>query len=66
MKRDRPKATVAELVRDFRVDEEEGMDADSKLENKSNNVVKLNLADALSSMKKQPSIINSKPDKNMS
>lgn len=45
VRKDRPKATVADLVRDFRVDEEEGMDADTKLENKITNVSKLNIAD---------------------
>jgi hypothetical protein len=51
VKKDRPKATVAELMRDFRVDEEEGMDPDSNLENKSANLNKIALADQLSAIK---------------
>ncbi len=68
VKKDRPKVTAAELMRDFRVDEEEGMDSDTKLESKSANHIKLALADQLSSMKlpKDKTINTPKPNINMS
>jgi len=50
-KRDIPKAQVAELLRDFRIDEEEGMLGDPRLEDKSINQDKRQKADALAKLK---------------
>jgi hypothetical protein len=44
-KKDVPKVHVAELVRDFRIDEEDGMLPDPKLEAKDINIDKRNLVD---------------------
>ena len=41
VKKDRPKANFADLIRDFRVDEEEGMQADPRMEAKDKNADKL-------------------------
>ena len=45
MKKDIPKTDYAELVRDFRIDEEEGMERDPRLENVSQRKDQINLAD---------------------
>lgn len=50
-KRDIPKTQVAELLRDFRIDEEEGMLGDPRLEDKSSNLDKRQKADALAKLK---------------
>ena len=45
MKKDIPKTDYAELVRDFRIDEEEGMERDPRLESVSQRKDQINLAD---------------------
>lgn len=46
-KKEIPKANIGELVRDFRIDEEDGMEKDPRLEFKDVNEDKIKLADKL-------------------
>jgi hypothetical protein len=47
MNKDIPRMGMAELVRDFRIDEEDGMGVDPRLENKMVNREKMAVADQL-------------------
>lgn len=51
VKKDIPKQNYAELIRDFRIDEEEGMKPDSKLESKSKFIEKREITDEIFSIK---------------
>lgn len=47
MRKDVPRRNFADLVRDFRIDEEDGFDRDPKLESPDKNADKLSLMDKI-------------------